>query len=78
MKKIITPIVIATFTLVVACILLLKSFPADADVQPKINCNGQVNGINYICTDESNERCTFVDGGLNGQTSCYGTFYQRP
>ncbi len=75
MKKIITPLVITTIAIVVAGLLLLKSFSAKADVSPKITCDGQVGGLEYICTNESSEKCTYVDGDLNGHTMCYGKFY---
>lgn len=75
MKKIITPIVIATIAIIVAGLLLLKSFSAKADESPKITCDGQINGLDYYCTNESSKKCTYVDGDLNGQTTCYGKFY---
>lgn len=66
--------VIVAIAMLAAGFLELLTYSATAS-QPTVNCDGQVSGIDYICTNESTEKCTYVDGDLNGHTMCYGKLY---
>jgi len=69
-------IVIVAIAIITSGIMLLKPVKSEA-ANIIVTCQGTVSGLEYVCTSESNEDCTYVNGGNNGQTLCYGKFYQR-
>ncbi len=70
MKKKLISVTIVTIVAIVVGTILLK-----ANVEPKKVCDGTISGLKYYCTNEVTERCSYVDGGIQGETNCYGKFY---
>ena len=72
MKKKLISIMIVAIASTLAGTILLK-----ADVDPEVTtvCDGTISGLKYHCTNESSKKCSYVDGGIQGETNCYGKFY---
>ena len=74
MKKKLFSIVIVAIAIITGGLLMFQRSALHA-ANVIVTCQGTVSGLDYICTSESNEDCTYVNGGNNGQTLCFGKFY---
>ena len=72
MKKKFSSFTIVAIVMIIAGATLLK-----ASVDPDVItvCDGTVSGLKYHCTNEYTQKCSYVNGGNQGETNCYGKFY---